>query len=41
MEQYITSDNEEFLSPIVVVATILLVGLFALGFLYQIALLLL
>lgn len=41
MDQYITSDNEEHLSPIVVVATTLLLGLFALGFLYRIGLFLL
>lgn len=40
MEQYITADNEELLSPVVVVATILLLGLFGLAFLYRIGLLL-
>lgn len=38
MEQYITADNEELLSPVVVVATILLLGLFGLAFLYRIGL---
>jgi hypothetical protein len=40
MDQYITAQEAERLSPIVVVATILLLGLFALSFLYQFALLL-
>ncbi|MGZ0747665.1 MULTISPECIES: hypothetical protein [unclassified Haloparvum] len=38
MDQYITADDEERLSPVVVVATILLLGLFGLAFLYRIGL---
>lgn len=38
MEQYITADDEERLSPMVVLATILLLGLFGLAFLYRLGL---
>lgn len=36
MKDYIIED-EEFLSPVVVVTTLLLVAIFALGFIYQAA----
>lgn len=35
MEQYILRDEDHLLSPAVVVATIVLIGMFALGILYQ------
>lgn len=38
MDQYITADNEELLSPIVVLATLLLLGLFGLAFLFRLGL---
>lgn len=40
MKDYII-EEEEHLSPVVVVTTVLLVGVFALGFLYQVVSLLL
>lgn len=35
MEEYIVTDEDSLLSPVVVVATVALIGLFGLGLLYQ------